>query len=198
VSERRHRDQGGQDLELSVRSANVAKRVGAATVGELARFTEEEILTTKCFGETSLREIREALARRGLLLGMTAEQQRGLPGLQAKIVTRSQAGATQQAAEAEDEGDCCGHCADTARKLRERGDLERKLNMSLAELELSVRATNCLESEGLTTVRDLVIRTPEELLEIRNFGKPMLDDVTTRLAAHGLRLGMALPRDGRH
>ena len=198
MSERRHRDQGGQDLELSVRSANVAKRVGAATVGELARFTEEEILTTKCFGETSLREIREALARRGLLLGMTAEQQRGLPGLQAKIVTRSQAGATQQAAEAEDEGDCCGHCADTARKLRERGDLERKLNMSLAELELSVRATNCLESEGLTTVRDLVIRTPEELLEIRNFGKPMLDDVTTRLAAHGLRLGMALPRDGRH
>ena len=38
-------------------------------------------------------------------------------------------------------------------------ELERKLNMSLAELELSVRATNCLESEGITTVRDLVIRT---------------------------------------
>src|SRR5262249_16064082 len=37
-------------------------------------------------------------------------------------------------------------------------DLERKLNMSLAELELSVRATNCLESEGIATVRDLVIR----------------------------------------
>src|SRR5262249_10533263 len=44
-------------------------------------------------------------------------------------------------------------------------ELERKLNMSLAELELSVRATNCLESEGITTVRDLVIRTDEELLE---------------------------------
>src|SRR4051812_20202715 len=40
-------------------------------------------------------------------------------------------------------------------------ELERKLNMSLAELELSVRATNCLESEGITTVRDLVIRTDE-------------------------------------
>src|SRR5437868_9573988 len=50
-------------------------------------------------------------------------------------------------------------------------DLERKLNMSLAELELSVRATNCLESEGITTVRDLVIRTDEELLEVRNFGE---------------------------
>src|SRR5436305_2713409 len=50
-------------------------------------------------------------------------------------------------------------------------DLERKLNMSLAELELSVRATNCLESEGITTVRDLVIRTDDELLEVRNFGR---------------------------
>src|SRR5262249_30324889 len=46
-------------------------------------------------------------------------------------------------------------------------ELERKLNMSLAELELSVRATNCLESEGITTVRDLVIRTDDELLEVR-------------------------------
>src|ERR671933_241721 len=48
-------------------------------------------------------------------------------------------------------------------------ELERKLNMSLAELELSVRATNCLESEGIITVRDLVIRNDEELLEVRNF-----------------------------
>src|SRR3954467_8595348 len=47
-------------------------------------------------------------------------------------------------------------------------DLGRKLNMSLAELELSVRATNCLESEGITTVRDLVSRGDEELLEVRN------------------------------
>src|SRR5438270_1504283 len=43
-------------------------------------------------------------------------------------------------------------------------ELERKLNMSLAELELSVRATNCLESEGTTTVRDLVTRNDDELL----------------------------------
>src|SRR5947209_18419165 len=48
-------------------------------------------------------------------------------------------------------------------------ELERKLNMSLAELELSVRATNCLESEGITTVRDLVIRTDEEFREVPNF-----------------------------
>src|SRR6266853_3566813 len=56
-------------------------------------------------------------------------------------------------------------------------DLERKLNMSLAELELSVRATNCLESEGITTVRDLVIRNDDELLEVRNFGETTLKEV---------------------
>ncbi len=72
-------------------------------------------------------------------------------------------------------------------------ELERKLNMSLAELELSVRATNCLESEGITTVRDLVIRTDEELLEVRNFGETTLKEVKAKLAERGLTLGMKLP-----
>ena len=72
-------------------------------------------------------------------------------------------------------------------------ELERKLNMSLAELELSVRATNCLESEGITTVRDLVIRTDEELLEVRNFGETTLKEVKQKLAERGLHLGMKQP-----
>src|SRR5437667_2732941 len=72
-------------------------------------------------------------------------------------------------------------------------ELERKLNMSLAELELSVRATNCLESEGITTVRDLVIRTDEELLEVRNFGETTLREVKNKLSERGLHLGMKLP-----
>jgi DNA-directed RNA polymerase subunit alpha len=72
-------------------------------------------------------------------------------------------------------------------------DIGRKLNMSLAELELSIRATNCLESEGITTVRDLVIRTDEELLEVRNFGETTLKEVQHKLAGLGLRLGMKLP-----
>ena len=72
-------------------------------------------------------------------------------------------------------------------------ELERKLNMSLAELELSVRATNCLESEGITTVRDLVIRTDEELLEVRNFGETTLKEVKQKLTERGLTLGTKLP-----
>lgn len=72
-------------------------------------------------------------------------------------------------------------------------DLDRKLNMSLAELELSVRATNCLETEGITTVRELVMRAEDELLEVRNFGETTLREVKAKLQERGLSLGMKLP-----
>jgi DNA-directed RNA polymerase subunit alpha len=72
-------------------------------------------------------------------------------------------------------------------------ELETKLNMSLAELELSVRATNCLESEGITTVRELVQRDDEKLLTVRNFGETTLREVREKLKKYGLHLGMRLP-----
>lgn len=72
-------------------------------------------------------------------------------------------------------------------------ELERKLNMSLAELDLSVRATNCLETEGIATVRELVLRSPEELLEVRNFGETTLREVKSKLEERGLTLGMRIP-----
>jgi len=72
-------------------------------------------------------------------------------------------------------------------------ELERKLNLSLAELELSVRATNCLESEGIATVRELVSRTEEELLEVRNFGDTTLKEVNQKLKEKNLSLGMKIP-----
>ena len=64
--------------------------------------------------------------------------------------------------------------------------------MSLAELELSVRATNCLETEGITTVRDLVSRTEAELLEVRNFGETTLKEVKQKLNEHGMELGQRI------
>ena len=69
-------------------------------------------------------------------------------------------------------------------------ELEETLNKSLAELNLSVRATNCLESEGITTVRDLVGRSEDALLTVRNFGETTLVEVRERLETLGLRMGM--------
>jgi len=71
---------------------------------------------------------------------------------------------------------------------------EAKLAMSLAELDLSVRATNCLESENINTVRDLVSCTEDQLLDVRNFGETTLTEVREKLSDIGLRLGMRLPR----
>jgi DNA-directed RNA polymerase subunit alpha len=71
--------------------------------------------------------------------------------------------------------------------------LESKLNMTVADLKLSVRATNCLESEEITTVRDLVSRSEDELMEVRNFGETTLNEVREKLQELGLHLGMRVP-----
>jgi DNA-directed RNA polymerase subunit alpha len=61
------------DFELSVRSRNCLQKMGIQTLGDLARTSEEEILASKNFGETSLVEIKEMLASKGLSLGQIAE-----------------------------------------------------------------------------------------------------------------------------
>lgn len=71
--------------------------------------------------------------------------------------------------------------------------LESKLSMSLADLNLSVRASNCLESENIMTVRDLVMRSEDQLLEVRNFGETTLSEIQHKLRDLGLHLGMRPP-----
>jgi DNA-directed RNA polymerase subunit alpha len=69
-------------------------------------------------------------------------------------------------------------------------ELVRKLNMSIQELDLSVRATNCLESVKVQTVGQLVKMTDADLLEIRSFGKTSLREIKRKLADIGLSLEM--------
>ncbi len=68
--------------------------------------------------------------------------------------------------------------------------LEAKLLMPIADMKLSVRATNCLESENITVVRELVTKSEDQLLEIRNFGDTTLTEVKQKLEELGLHLGM--------
>lgn len=70
-------------------------------------------------------------------------------------------------------------------------ELAARLNMPLTELELSVRASNCLESVKLETVGQLVKMSEAELLKIRSFGRTSLREVKRKLADMGLSLGMA-------
>jgi DNA-directed RNA polymerase subunit alpha len=71
-------------------------------------------------------------------------------------------------------------------------ELQQKLNMSVQELDLSVRANNCLESAKINSVRDLVKKTDSDLLKVRSFGKTSLREVKRKLADMGLSLGMDL------
>jgi DNA-directed RNA polymerase subunit alpha len=71
-------------------------------------------------------------------------------------------------------------------------ELQSKLNQSVQELDLSVRANNCLESAKIQTVRDLVKKNDSDLLKVRSFGKTSLREVKRKLADMGLSLGMDL------
>ena len=71
-------------------------------------------------------------------------------------------------------------------------ELDELLSKSVDILDLSVRAKNCLESENLQTLGDLVQMTESDILKVRNFGKTSLKEVKTKLTALGLSLGMVL------
>ena len=72
----------------------------------------------------------------------------------------------------------------------EKAKLKKLLNMSVNEIELSVRAANCLNNANITTVGQLAMKTEQEMLKYRNFGKKSLNEIKEKLSALGLTLGM--------
>jgi DNA-directed RNA polymerase subunit alpha len=78
------------------------------------------------------------------------------------------------------------------KKESEKEELRQKLSMSISELDLSVRSANCLASERIETIGELVARSEAELLKVRNFGKTSLREVKKKLSDMGLNLGMDL------
>ena len=72
----------------------------------------------------------------------------------------------------------------------EENKLRKLLNMSVNEIELSVRAANCLNNANITTVGELAMKTEQEMLKYRKFGKKSLNEIKEKLEALGLSLGM--------
>jgi len=71
-------------------------------------------------------------------------------------------------------------------------ELKKLLNMSVNEIELSVRAANCLNNANITTVGQLAMKSEAEMLKYRNFGKKSLNEIKDKLQELGLGLGMQL------
>ncbi|MDG2383967.1 MAG: DNA-directed RNA polymerase subunit alpha C-terminal domain-containing protein [Pirellulaceae bacterium] len=72
--------------------------------------------------------------------------------------------------------------------------LNERLDMSTAEIGLSVRTTNCLEERGIFTVQDLLNCTREDLLSISNFGEKTLEEVYSSLETIGFFRNNRRPR----
>ncbi len=81
-----------------------------------------------------------------------------------------------------------GEAAEPAARM----ELNEHLFRNVDELELSVRASNCLKTANIRTIADLVQKTESELLKTKNFGKKSLNEIKTILGEMGLSLGMRL------
>src|SRR5882762_7638243 len=73
----------------------------------------------------------------------------------------------------------------------EKAKMKKLLNMSVNEIELSVRAANCLNNANITTVGQLAMKSESEMLKYRNFGKKSLNEIKDKLTGLGLSLGMS-------
>ena len=71
---------------------------------------------------------------------------------------------------------------------KEDDQKEKVLEMSIDELELSVRSYNCLKRAGINTVEELTNKTPEDMMKVRNLGRKSLDEVLAKLKELGLQL----------
>ena len=148
------------DFELSVRSRNCLKKMNIRSLGDLLRTTEQELLSYKNFGETSLNEIKSLLAQKGLRLGQAVEGEKA-PGLLAAS-RRAPVVAENVAPEV--------------------------LAKSVADLELSVRSRKALQRLNINSLNELASRTEDELLGCKNFGQTSLNEIKQQLSSFGLGL----------
>jgi DNA-directed RNA polymerase subunit alpha len=75
---------------------------------------------------------------------------------------------------------------------RESSELRRILDAPIADLELSVRARNCLDGANLRTLRDLVTLSENEVMNLKNLGRTSLTEIKSKLVERGLSLGMSV------
>jgi len=151
------------DFELSVRSRNCLAKMNIRTLGDLVRKSEQELLSYKNFGETSLSEIKELLEGKGLRLGQEFEEPLPMDIIEPAI-------------------------EEDAEKEKVRQEDLPVTERSIDELWLSVRSHRCMERLGIETIGELIQHTAEDLLSSKNFGKASLTEVKNKLNQYGLSL----------
>ncbi|MBC7835014.1 MAG: tetratricopeptide repeat protein [Phycisphaerales bacterium] len=146
------------DFELSVRARTCLKKMNIRSLGDLLRTTEAELLGYKNFGESSLVEIKQMLASKGLRLGQGVED-----------AHRAQLRKVMD-------------------QIKGTGGNDAVLAKSVIEMNLSVRARKALQLLNIGTIGDLVSHTEAELMGVKNFGATSLTEVKQKLVEMGLSL----------
>ncbi|MEN8149081.1 MAG: DNA-directed RNA polymerase subunit alpha C-terminal domain-containing protein [Planctomycetota bacterium] len=146
------------DFELSVRSRNCLAKMSIETLGDLIKKSEPELLSYKNFGETSLQEIKDILAQKGLRLGMGREEQKASIQSAARTLLGIEP---------------------------EKGDV---LEKAIEDLELSVRSRNAMKVLGIDSLGELAKMSEKELMLVKNFGQTSMNEVKEKLAEFGLAL----------
>jgi DNA-directed RNA polymerase subunit alpha len=146
------------EFELSIRARNCLKKMNIRTLGDLLRISEAELLSYKNFGETSLVEIKQMLAARGLRLGQQLDRGH-YDKVRGEVLEKIK-----------------GTVPDSV------------LNQSVGTLNLGIRSRKALQLLGIQTIGDLAARTEAELMGVKNFGATSLVEIHERLAEHGLSL----------
>jgi DNA-directed RNA polymerase subunit alpha len=146
------------DFELSVRARNCLNKMLIHTLGDLVTKSEQELLSYKNFGETSLNEIKEILRTKGLRLGMPREE--AVASIESR--TRRPGSANSSGSDA--------------------------MNKLITDLQLSIRARRTVEGLGCLTVGDIIKHSADELLGMPNFGTTSLQELRSKLSELGLKL----------
>ncbi len=173
------------EFELSVRSRNCLAKMNIATLGDLVRKSEPELLAYKNFGETSLQEIKDILAQKGLRLGMSQQDDAPLyaaPRQQAEAQLNALFGAPAP----ETNLATTGMPPPTSAPLG--GASTDPLEVPIEQLDLSIRARRCMDNLEIRTVGDLIQHSEAALLASKNFGQTSLNEVRRKLEGMGLAL----------
>jgi len=146
------------DFELSVRSRNCLKKMNIRTLGDLTRVSEQQLLSSKNFGETSLGEIKEMLASKGLHLGQSLEE-----GAQGETRFRA-----QQPLSAEEQAVLNKPVSDLNLSVRARKCMNRLGINTLGEL-VQRTADELLESKnfGMTSLTEVREKLAQYSLSLR-------------------------------
>lgn len=157
-----------EELDLSVRAYNCLKRAGINTVADLVHKTYEDMMKVRNLGKRSLDEVKRRLEELGLNFSEEdiAEIVDDFPVIDGELPVMG--------------------------GLREAPSSRNSyLDLTIEELDFSVRTYNCLKRAGVLTVSDMISRSMDDYMRVRNMGRKSLEEIENKLSSMGLSM-----RDG--